>query len=301
MDGTPGTARPTINSYMAANALAIARIAEIAGRDEMARNFAEQAEALRVNMIQQLWDAKAKFFKVQLEDGSLSNAREAIGFVPWMFGLAEPQHGEAWLQIKDQQGFWAPWGLTTAERRHPQFRTHGTGTCEWDGAVWPFATSQTLTGMANYLRSGNPQRITRRDYFEQLLTYARAHEKDGKVYLGEYQDELTGQWLITGPKAQRSRFYNHSTFNDLVITGLVGVVPRADNQVVVDPLIPNDAWDWFCLDGLPYHGCNLTVIWDRDGSHYGRGAGFSLWADQRRIAISPSLMRLAAELPEGQN
>ena len=159
-----------------------------------------------------LWDDDAKFFKVKSADGKFSDAREQIGFIPWMFNLADDDHAEAWLQLKDREGFWAPWGITTAERRHPAFRTHGTGTCEWDGAVWPFATSQTLTGLANLLRSQEQEFVTKRDYFEQLLTYARSHQKDGVAYIGEYLDETTGEWLITGEKEKRSRFYNHSTF-----------------------------------------------------------------------------------------
>jgi hypothetical protein len=267
----------------------------------------------------------------------LSDAREAIGFIPWMFNLAGPEHAEAWAQIKDPQGFWAPWGLTTAERRHPAFRTHGTGTCEWDGAVWPFATSQTLRGLANVLRQANPPHlqggarggsaddgegtsveadgdagnpspvpslpgrgelpVTRRDYFEQLLAYARSHQMDGRAYIGEYLDETTGHWLITGPKAERSKFYNHSMFNDLVITGLVGLVPRADDVVEVDPLIPADAWDWFCLDGVPYHGRSLTILWDRTGERYGRGAGLVVLVDGEELVRSATLQRVTAELP----
>lgn len=126
----------------------------------------------------------AKFFKVQFEEGGLSDAREAIGFIPWMFNLAGPEHAEAWLQIKDRAGFWAPWGITTAERRHPKFRSHGTGTCEWGGAVWPFASSQTLNGLASVIRGPEQPYVTRRDYFEQVLAYARAHQLDGKAYIG---------------------------------------------------------------------------------------------------------------------
>ena len=53
----------------------------------------------------------------------------------------------AWKQLMDPGGFLAPFGLTTAERRHPEFRSHGCCQCEWDGAVWPFATSQTLVAL----------------------------------------------------------------------------------------------------------------------------------------------------------
>ena len=170
--------RPTINSYMAANARAIAEIAKLAGRDDVANEFAAKSDAIRAKMIDALWDEDAKFFKVRFENGGLSDAREAIGFIPWTFGLAGPEHAEAWKQLKDDAGFCAPCGLTTAERRHPQFRTHGTGTCEWDGAVWPFATSQTLTGLANVLRGPPQPYVSRRDYFDELLKYARSHQHE---------------------------------------------------------------------------------------------------------------------------
>src|SRR5688572_18039132 len=76
-----------------------------------------------------------------------------------MFNLPDIGKGceSAWLQFSDPHGFSAPFGLTTAERRHPEFRSHGIGTCEWDGAVWPFATSQTLAALANALRNHSPK------------------------------------------------------------------------------------------------------------------------------------------------
>ncbi len=298
---TAKNVRPTINSYMVANARAIARTATAAGRQELADQFTAKADKLQAAMIAAMWDAEGKFFRVRFEDGSLSGAREAIGFVPWMFGIPGPEHAAAWAQIKDPQGFWAPWGLTTAERRHPQFRTHGTGTCEWDGAVWPFATSQTLRGLANVLRGPEQSFVTRRDYFEQVLAYSRSHQQDGRAYIGEYLDETNGHWLITGPKAERSKYYNHSTFNDLVITGLCGLVPREDDVVEVDPLLPDDAWNWFCLDGVPYHGHSVTIVWDRTGERYGRGVGLSLWIDGVETAHSATLQRITAKLPSAPN
>ena len=290
--------RPTINSYMTANAQAISEIAKMAGRAELANEFATKAETLHKRFVGYLWDEEASFYKVRFENGEFSSAREAIGFIPWMFGLAKSDHAAAWQQLNDREGFWAPAGLTTAERRHPEFRTHGTGTCEWDGAVWPFATSQTLTGLANVLRGPEQEFVTKRDFFEHLLTYARSHQLDGKPYLGEYHDEITGKWLITGKKAMRSRFYNHSTFNDLVIHGLIGFVPRADNVIEIAPLIPADAWDWFCLDGFSYLGSNLTILWDKTGERYGRGKGLLILSNGQEVAKSQELERLTFELPQ---
>lgn len=289
--------RPTINSYMVGNAEAIADLAELAGRDDLAVTYQHKAAQLRAKSIEAMWDPQADFFKVRLERGEYSSAREAIGYIPWLFGLPSEQHAAAWLQTQDREGFWAPRGLTTAERRHPEFRSHGVGTCEWDGAVWPFATSQTLGAMANLLRGPKQSYITRRDYFEHLLRYANAHQKDGAAYIGEYYDEVTGDWLITGPKERRSRYYNHSTFCDLVITGLVGIVPSDGDRIQVSPLLPEDSWDWFCLDGLRYRGRNLTIVWDRSGTMYGFKPGLTLLCDGKLLAHAEGLTTIEAQLP----
>jgi hypothetical protein len=290
--------RPTINSYMFGNARALAAIARWAGRTELARTFDEKAAALRTLTQQALWNDEAAFFEVQLEGGGFSGAREAIGFIPWYFSLPEAGRGyeRAWAQVRDEAGFRAPFGLTTAERRHPQFRSHGVGGCEWDGAVWPFATSQTLTALANVLRDYPPQVVTRRDYFDAFLAYVRSqHWEGGKPYIGEYLDEQTGAWL-KGDNP-RSRWYNHSTFADLVIGGVVGLVPRADDTLEISPLLPADAWDWFALDDVAYHGRALTILWDRDGKHFGRGAGLRVFCNGNEIARAATLTPLSARFP----
>jgi hypothetical protein len=293
---TAKNVRPTLNSYMAASSLALAEIAQAAGRNDEAIAFATDGTRLRDRMTATLWNPADQFFEVVREDGSFAGVREAIGFIPWYFSLVPAGQGyeEAWRQLTDEKGFRAAFGITTAERRHPDFRSHGVGTCEWDGAVWPFATSQTLTALANVLRTGGDLPVTVRDYFDALITYARSQRWDGKPYIGEYLDETTGAWL-KGPDP-RSRWYNHSTFADLVITGLVGLVPRADDTLEIHPLLPADTWEWFCLEGIRYRGHDLTILWDHDGSRYGRGQGLSVWADGRRLIASPTLEPVTGSL-----
>jgi hypothetical protein len=289
--------RPTINSYMFANARAIAAIARLAHQPKLAAGFDAKAAELKRLTRKSLWDADANFFKVRLPGGQFSDAREAIGFIPWRFGLPDAGEGgeAAWAQISDPKGFLAPYGITTAERRHPRFRSHGVGTCEWDGAVWPFATSQTLGALANVLRDYRQSYVGTRDYFDAFLTYVHSQHADGKPFIGEYLDEVTGGWI--NGKGGRSRYYNHSTFADLLITGVIGLRPRADETVEVWPLLPAGTWDWFCLDGVKYHGRRLTILWDKDGSRYGRGAGLRVLADGKEIVKSDILERITGRLP----
>jgi hypothetical protein len=148
--------------------------------------------------------------------------------------------------------------------------------------------------MGNLLRDRQQSWVDRRTYFDLFETYVESQYYRGRPYLGEYLDERTGYWL-KGDE-ERSRYYNHSTFNDLVITGIAGLRPRADDVIEVDPLLPSGKWDWFCLDNVLYHGKRITILWDRDGRKYGRGKGLSLWVDGIKKASSPDLGNLKTKL-----
>lgn len=287
-------ARPTINSYMFGNARAIAAIGRLAGKPALAAQYEQKAADLKRLTQLMLWNPEAHFFEVRGPDGLFSGVREAIGFIPWCFHLPDPGYEAAWQQFSDPEGFRAPFGLTTAERRHPQFRSHGCCKCEWDGAVWPFATSQTLTALGNVLRDYTQAGVGPRDYFDAFLTYTRSQHYDGRPYIGEYLDETTGQWLKG--LQERSRYYNHSTYADLLITGVAGLRPRGDDTVEVQPLLPENVWDWFCLDNVRYHGRDLTILWDKEGRRYRYGAGLVVLANGKVIARGNKLERITGTL-----
>jgi hypothetical protein len=283
-------ARPTINSYMYGNATALADMAALKGDKTLEDKYQQKADTLKKLVQSQLWNKDSLFFETLHEPGKLAQAREAVGFLPWYFNLPDKGYEIAWKQVTDPKGFAAPFGLTTAERRHPQFRTHGVGKCEWDGAVWPFATSQTLTAMANVLNNYRQSKVNDSVYFGLMNQYVESMHYRGRPYVGEYLDETTGYWL-KGDQ-ERSRYYNHSTFNDLIITGLVGLRPRADETIELNPLIPEKQWDWFCLDNVPYHGKNLTIVWDKTGGKYHIGKGLMLFVNGKKVATSEKLQRL---------
>ncbi|MCY1721966.1 exo-alpha-sialidase [Prolixibacteraceae bacterium Z1-6] len=285
--------RPTINSYMYGNAVALSKMAELAGNSEWAKLYAAKADTLKELVQQNLWNTESHFFETVKETGGFAEVREQIGFIPWYFNLPAKGYENAWEQIMDTEGFNAPFGITTAERRHPEFRTHGCCKCEWDGAVWPFSTSQTLIGMANLLNNYDQNVVNDSIYFDLLETYVESQYYRGRPYIGEYLDETTGYWL-KGDQ-ERSRYYNHSTFNDVLITGLVGLRPRDDNKIEVNPLVPENKWDWFCLDNVLYHGKIVSIIWDKDGSKYGWGKGLVILADGKEIGRSETLTKLVCE------
>ena len=283
-------ARPTINSYMFGNAQALAAINAPAGEQHKADSYSKEAQQQKSLIENKLWNSNHQFFETMRGD-TLAAVREAIGFIPWYFNMPEAgKYDEAWKQVEDEKGFSAPYGLTTAERRHPQFRSHGTGTCEWDGAIWPFASSQTLTAMINYINNYPQPVVGKETFFKQMKLYVESQHHRGRPYIGEYLDETNGAWLM-GDR-ERSRYYNHSTFNDLVITGIAGIRPQADGSVEINPLVPAGQWPYFCLDNVSYHGHTLTVIYDHDGQRYHQGKGLTLLVDGKKVAQRKELGKL---------
>ena len=290
--------RPTINSYMYGNAMALDKIATLLGDGALASKYKNKAIALKKLVQDSLWNASASFFETRKTKGGSADVREAIGFTPWDFNLPDDRanYAKAWNQLLDTAGFKAPWGLTTAERRNPTFRTRGTGhSCEWDGALWPFASSQTLKGLANLLTNYKKHgKMNANIFYQELHQYAASHVKNGKPYIGEYQDEKNGEWL-KGDNP-RSSFYNHSTFNDLIINDLIGVKPRQDNVLEIFPLIPKNQWDWFMLDNVSYHSKIVTVLWDKTGTKYNRGKGLLVFVDGKEIYKGKDLKPLKVRM-----
>ena len=147
--------------------------------------------------------------------------------------------------------------------------------------------------MANLLNNYQQQSVADSNYFDLLQTYVESQYRRGRPYVGEYLDETHGYWLKDDQ--ERSRYYNHSTFNDLIITGLVGLRPRADNMIEVHPLLPAGKWDWFCLDNVLYHGKIITIIWDKTGTKYNKGKGLGVWVNAKKVAGSLVLERVAGK------
>jgi hypothetical protein len=312
--GAPGF-RPTLNSYMYADALAIAAFAAKRGDERTSRLYAQKAVVLKANLQKKLWDPKRQFFLHMARDdekqgdhivkalsltyqtgkfAGSKHGREEIGYVPWQFNLPDSSYEAAWKFVMDRNYFLADYGPTTVERHDPQFLISRT-CCVWSGNSWPYATTQTLKALANLLHHYKQDLVSRDDYLKLLRIYARTHRKADKPYIAEACHPDTGSW--EGHDAfNHSEHYFHSGYVDLIVTGLVGVITRDDDTLEVRPLAP-EAWDYFALDELPYRGRRIGVVWDRLGTRYGLGKGFHLLVDGKKQATSAHLDRLTIKLP----
>lgn len=315
--GAPGY-RPSFNAYLYADAVAIARIARLAGDEKSAAEFEAKAGRIKKLVEEKLWDPKRQFFfpmfqNDEEQDGHISKAntltyqtgrfagsphgRELIGYVPWQFNLPDKGQGfeAAWKFLMDKDYFLADFGPTFTERHDPQFLVTDH-CCWWSGQSWPYATTQTLVAMANLLNNYEQNAVTSEDYFQILKTYSRTHRKEGRPYIAEAANPDTGSWKGYD-NYNHSEHYFHSGYCDLVISGLIGLRPRPDDILEFNPLTPK-AWDYFALVDVPYKNHLVSIVWDRTGERYGQGTGLRLIVDGKPLANSDNLERLTVKLPQ---
>ena len=149
--------------------------------------------------------------------------------------------------------------------------------CLWNGYIWPFATSQILTALKNTAQNTGEKKY--KDMFCELLgQYARMHYRvteDGRKisWIDEVMSPVDGDWSsrtllkkwgwsVFKGGYERGKDYNHSTFCDLVISGLCGVSVK-DGEICVNPVIPDD-WDYFRLSGVKVLGKEYDINYDKN-------------------------------------
>jgi hypothetical protein len=262
--------RPTINSYMYADKMALSQLAKDVGDKNALERFRSEAEKLRNDINERLWNDNIGMFGTISEENEKRNVREQVGYIPWMYGIPYEGKDECFRYLLEKNCFLAPYGLRTADASHPEYRKHFNHECLWNGPIWPFATSQTLTALIAYLQTQKQPTITADDFMGLLLTYAYSQrDTDGTPWLDENMDPDTGIWLareILRKQADyelkdRGRHYNHSTFIDLVMTGICGICPSEGNKLTIRPL--GTCLDFFAASDIRYHGHTLSVQWDK--------------------------------------
>jgi hypothetical protein len=174
------------------------------------------------------------------------------------------------------------------------------------------------------VKNYRPTEFANVDSFVGLLKkYAVTQYRDGKPYVAECHSPLYEFWVCdsrydTSIKFKyhlknqnsciklytafsffrdHSEHYAHSTYVDNVLTDLIGIEPQANNSIVINPLVPS-SWDYFIAENIPYHGHNVTVVWDRNGSWYPTGrSGLQVFVNGDFVASQPSIGRMRAEIP----
>jgi hypothetical protein len=281
---------------MYGNAIAIARIAAMKGDVTTAQTYLRRAIELKRNVQESLWNNSLHHFTDRFKQNNqyvhywdFIRGRELAGMIPWYFNLPDddPVYNAAWKHVLDTNELLGKYGLRTQEPSYQYYFKQfvyymGQRGSQWNGPSWPYQTSQVLTGMANFLNNYKQDVVTKSDYVKLLRLFTQQHYlPNGKIDLVENCDPNLGGPIV---HYYWSNHYNHSSYNNLVITGLCGIRPSESDTLVINPLV-DDSINYFCLDGVMYHGHELTVVYDKDGSKYKLGKGVTVFVDDKKTSV----------------
>ncbi|KAI0188678.1 Six-hairpin glycosidase-like protein [Xylaria flabelliformis] len=259
----PDTFRPSHNAYMVANARAIARAAGLVHDGLTQSQFLKTADDLEAAMFNRLWAPEQEFFMDVIRpnnpDLTRLTGREQVGLFPFRFGIGL---NESYAQpsidsMFDPQGFFTPYGPTTLEVRNEWFAATKPTSCWWNGMSWPYSTGHTLKSLAAIFRSGVTN-VTAEQYHQYLNIYAATQQKNGMPYVAESHAPYENAW--SQDSYNHSEHYDHSTNNDDVITGLLGIIPQPDDTLQISPIVPNNRWTNY---QSPNQNDTLTVYFAR--------------------------------------
>ncbi|KAE9978872.1 hypothetical protein Vi05172_g11699 [Venturia inaequalis] len=312
VDGFTGgnSFRPSINSYQYANAKAIANLASLQGNTQaVVDDYNKKASSIKSIVQDKLWNSTFEHFidRFQVNNTFVRywdfiRGRELVGFVPWTHDLPDDKvnFAQAWKHILDTSQLAGPHGLRTVEPSYQyymrQYRYEGPKPeCQWNGPVWPFQTTQVLTGLANFLdhypNGVESAVIGNKAYTSLLQQYAKLHYNPSRGGILDLEEDYYPDSGAPIVGLKRSPHYFHSGYIDLILTGLVGIRASAEDVLEVNPLIDGSIITYFRAERVLYHGHDVAVQWDTDGSHYG-ARGLQLEVDGKIVASSPTLKRL---------
>jgi len=290
--------RPAFTSYLYANLIALTQALEITGRKEEAEKYRQLAKKVQKAILEKMWNDKDEFFySLRERDDKPARVKEIVGFYPFAFKvvpLSKNKYCSAFKYLTDPEEFWQRIPLATVSKKCPAYTPHIqtwpakggiTTSCMWNGPTWPHANSIIAMALANDLRFYHSGYISFQDFYRFLDLFTWLHYEDSeakKPLILEYYDGENGA-------GYGCLDYLHSTYIDLLINYVAGLVPRADNKIELWPLIKN--WDYFAFDGIPYHNYELTIVWQKPKSkrYPDLPAGYSLYVDGRLIFNQPIL------------
>ncbi|TMR93997.1 hypothetical protein EJK15_36440 [Nonomuraea basaltis] len=148
-------------------------------------------------------------------------------------------------------------------------------------------------GVRSALRHYDPEhKYITPEYAKRLLNWmAWSTYPDADLRVPN-QAEYYSNWNPT-TKAYNRNNPNHvmlGNMNHIFVEDMAGLQPRSDDKIELWPI--NLGYDHFMANNLRYHGQDVTIVWDPDGSKYGLGAGYSLFMNGAKKVSTDKLGKL---------
>lgn len=289
-------------TYHYLNTLGVAKLCEELG-DEEAQSYYEQAEAIKRDIIDLMWDAETQYFyDLHYQTNEKAFVKNIVGIYPgWAEIIDDKFNGMIeHLLNKDEFNTGAPFPSVSidcpAYSKDGGWMGHfvkGRNGCVWDGPTWPYTNSVALDSLAR--ESKRRGHAFDKEFAHFLREYSFLHfsYRDlSKPYLVEHYNSSTGEPLSDEPE------YNHSYYIDLIVSHVAGLSIEKD-QLVLDPL--DTGLEYFTLDRIKAAGLELKITYRSaeavlDSTEL--EAGYTVYVNGKKAYQSDKLGRAVLSLKE---
>lgn len=325
MDRADGSANMWANANASAQAYQAAADAETdpAKKDELqskADAMQETADNIQQAVLKELWNPDTKLIQHKwLSDGAFAKYKENNNYYPYSVGLI-PSEGEEGYQEDYEEAL----RLFADADEFPIFPFFTANQADKEELGFPGSNNFSIINATPLLqiysagiRDYNADEhgyITNETFKKLLYWVAFAHYQGGDNNYPDQNefwnmdnddvDDLNGDGVVNnvdknmdasldGGKITYRSWIHHTqlgTTNWTVIEDVAGMVPREDAKIELNPIaIPG--WEHFTVNNLSYHGQDLSIVWNNDGT-YNAPKGYTLYLAGKPVFTSDRLAHL---------
>ena len=309
MDRADGSAN------MWANANAAAQAYKAAGDTEKAAEMQQIADAIKQDVLDNLWDSDSKLLLHKwLNDGQFAKYKELNNYYPYSEGLmptGNDDYDSALRLFEDADEFPIFPFFTANQADKKALNFPGSNNFSIINAT-PLLQIYSA-GIRDYNAADNGY-ITNESFKKLLYWVAFSHYQGGDNQYPDQNEfwnmdnnsagstipEKNADASKNGGKITYRSWIHHTqlgTTNWTIVEDVAGMVPREDNKIELNPIeIPG--WNHFTINNLSYHGQDLSIVWNNDGT-YNAPKGYTLYVDGNAVFTSDKLAHLIYDPASG--
>jgi len=219
------------------------------------------AEGSSRAMRERMWDRELGMFSdVNATTGARTGVKAAVCFYPYATDVTDASHAAGLARhLFNPREFWTPYPVPSSAVDDPLFNADAEWkgkrhNCPWNGRVWPMTNAHVADALARVVRTQRPDWAPRlgdflRRFFRMMTFDGRADRQN----CFEHYHPYSGR----GSVYRGIDDYQHSWVNDLLVSHVIGVLPRGAAGVTIQPLDLGVARA--SLDGVRVAGHKLRV------------------------------------------
>ncbi|MGI5152828.1 discoidin domain-containing protein [Plantactinospora sp. CA-294935] len=285
---------------------------QIAGSDQArVDQMATSANAIRDAILARLWSPDMRMFLAGTSHGATSAAssngrpnplpESARTLIPAKESNLYDVYAENLIPFDQWQKYVDGYRFLTYGDNFPIFPFYTAN--QYDRAAYGIGGSNNFSninftvqyrGVRSALRHYDPeQKYITPEYAKRLLDWMAWSIYPNADVRAPNQAEYYSNWNPTTKTYNRNN-PNHVMLGNMsyiFVEDMAGLQPRSDDRIELWPI--RFGYDHFMVNNLRYHGQDVTIVWDPDGTKYGLGAGYSLFLNGEKKVSTDRIGKLS--------